>query len=372
MTSSEASAVTASLHVITDRDRRGAQVHAIDLASGLARRAARAEVVALAPGANDDLLPVEALGPRRRSPTTLRALRRRARDADVVVAHGSATLAACALALGGASTPFVYRQISDPLFWARTTNRRLRVAAAVHRASKVVVLSDALASTFARRYWLGADRLVTVPNAVPGEAWQPPTPDGRAAARRKLRVSGERVVVVYLGALVPEKGVDAAIRAIATMSNVEMLVVGDGSERGALAKLAQDLSAPVRFLGPTDEPRSVLHAADLLVLASRGGDSMPAVLIEAGLCAVPAVATPVGAIGEVIAEGATGRIVPIGDDQALASALRELTEDAALRRSMGATARSLYSSRYTIDAVSPTWESVLGSAVRKPAEAEAT
>ena len=47
-------------------------------------------------------------------------------------------------------------------------------------------------------------------------------------------------------------------------------------------------------------------AADVVVLASRGGDSMPAVLIEAGLCGVPAVATPVQAIPEIVLPGETG------------------------------------------------------------------
>ena len=129
--------MTACLHLVTDRDRRGAQVHAMDLAAGLERWGQDTEVVALAPGQHGDLLDIEALGPWRRSPATLRELRQRAADVDVVVAHGSATLSACVLGLAGISTPFVYRQISDPLFWAGSLARRSRVGAMIRRASRV-------------------------------------------------------------------------------------------------------------------------------------------------------------------------------------------------------------------------------------------
>ena len=75
----ESTAPMRVLHVITDRDRRGAQVFAMDLAQGLDTLGVRNEVVALAPGQHGDLLPVECLGPSRRSLRTIRALRRRAR-----------------------------------------------------------------------------------------------------------------------------------------------------------------------------------------------------------------------------------------------------------------------------------------------------
>ena len=114
------------LQVVTDRDRRGAQVYATDLAPGLQNLGCAVETVALAPGNHGDQLAIDVLGPSRRSLATFRALRARARSFDVVIAHGTTTLPACAIALSGSGVPFVYRQISDPLFWAATTARRLR------------------------------------------------------------------------------------------------------------------------------------------------------------------------------------------------------------------------------------------------------
>ena len=89
------------LIVVTSTDRRGAEVEGSQLAEELRVRGHVAKCVALAPGQSSGLA-VEALGPTARSPRTLRALRRRAHSSDVVVAYGSSTLPACAIALLGA------------------------------------------------------------------------------------------------------------------------------------------------------------------------------------------------------------------------------------------------------------------------------
>src|SRR4051812_300012 len=116
------------LQVVTDDDRRGAQVFACDLHDALERREHVVTTVALAPGVVGGLdLPV--LGSKRLAYGTLRALRRLADRHEVVIAHGSSTLPACALGLAASRTPFVYRQISDSLFWAPSRARRLRVRA---------------------------------------------------------------------------------------------------------------------------------------------------------------------------------------------------------------------------------------------------
>src|SRR4051794_10190147 len=131
--------MTEILQVVTDTDRRGAQVFAEDLHAALVRRGHGVTTVALAPGVVGGL-DLEALGPRRRSVQTLRELRCAARRHEAVLAHGSTTLPMCALALVGTSVPFAYRQISDSLFWAPDRLRRLRVRIGLARAARVVAL----------------------------------------------------------------------------------------------------------------------------------------------------------------------------------------------------------------------------------------
>lgn len=335
----------------------------MDLSEGLRLTGAESHVLALAPGRHGDLLPIETLGPTRLSFTTLRALRKRARRYDVVVAHGSTTLVACALAVAG-TTPFVYRQISDPRFWAPTLRARLRTALLLRRAAGVVVLSDEVGAVFSRHYRLSKRTLTTIPNAVPVSPWAEIAPAERLAARRAFDLPTEAVVAAVIGALVPEKGVDTAIRAIATSSDARLLVVGDGPERARLEGLASDLASDrVDFHGPTDDPRAVLAAADLILLASRGGDSMPAVLIESGLCGIPAVTTPVGAITDVVVDGVSGRVVPVGDDAGFVRATHELVEDARQRHRLGSGARERCLALFTVDAAVPRWLQVFDSVI---------
>jgi glycosyltransferase involved in cell wall biosynthesis len=347
--------------VITDPDRRGAQVFATDLADGLAALGGSGAVVALGPGDHPDGLLVPVLGPSRRSIRTLRALRREARRYDVVVAHGSTSLFAASTALAGTGVPFVYRQISDPLHWAASPGRRARVALMIRRAARVVALSDHAADVLVRHYRLDRDEIAVVPTAVPADRFEPPRAEDTARARRQHRLSEDRPVLLYLGALVPEKGVDLAIRALAAAPRAHLLVAGDGEARADLehlaARVAPDL---VRFTGSVDRPISALHAADVFVFPSRGGDSVPAALIEAGLVGLPVVSTPVGSISDVVVDGRTGRIVPIADQAALDAAVAELLADPELRRGYGDAARRHCLERFTIEAVAPRWMEVLG------------
>ena len=355
------------LQVITDRDRRGAQVFATDLHAGLVSLAADVETVALTRGTHGDLLDIDVLGPARRSLETFRELRRRASDADIVIAHGSATLLACAVALIGTRTPFVYRQISDPTHWAASLSRRLRVACFIRRAAGIVVLSPSVAAVFSHHYRILPERMTVIPNAVPAGRFMRPSAEDRTAARTNLGVPEEMICVVSLSALSVEKGVDIAIRGVSELSRCRLLIVGDGPDRARLETLsAQMASNRITFTGPLSDPRVALAAADVLVLPSRGGDSMPAVLIEAGLCGLPCISTPVGAIADVVLDGTTGCIVPIGDQNRFSAALRQLSEDPERRHAFGAAAERYCREHFTIEATAPAWLDLIDSIVRRP------
>jgi len=348
------------LHVVTDRDRRGAQVHAVDLAEGLAILGANVDVVALAPGDHGDLLDIDALGPSRRSPRTFTNLRLRVRSFDVVVAHGSTTLLMCSVGLAGTGVPLVYRQISDPLFWAGSWPRRLRVAAMIRRASRVVSLADGVGDVVAKHYRMDRARVTTIPNAVPAGPWSPPTANEYATARQQFGFAHTDSVMVYLGALVAEKGVDIAIRVAASDERLRLLVVGEGPERADLENLAAAVApGRVRFVGSSASPKNALHAADLLVLPSRGGDSMPAVLIEAGLCALPSVTTDVGSIQDVVLDGQTGRVVSANDQAGFISAVENLISNPEEGTRLGRAALSRCRETFTIEVVAPHWIGLL-------------
>jgi glycosyltransferase involved in cell wall biosynthesis len=350
------------LQVVTDTDRRGAQVFATDLHGALARRGWAVRTVALARGAVGGLdLPV--LGPTRTHPATLRALRRAARGADVVAAHGSTTLPACAIALAAGGPPFVYRQISDSRFWAPTRARRLRVRLGLRAASRVVALWSGSADTLERDFGVDRAKLSVIPNGVPPERFPPVDRAGTPTTRARLGLDPDRPVVAAIGALVPEKGVDLAVEAVAALDGVQLLVAGDGPERGALEALAaQRAPGRVVFTGSLGDPRPAFTAADVVVLASRGGDSMPAVLIEAGFMGVPVVSTPVEGIVDIVEPGRTGVLVAVDDPAALRDAIATVLGDPDTARSMAAAARRRCEERYAIDVVAASWDATLRAA----------
>lgn len=349
------------LQVITDTNRRGAQVFATDLAGAFQRAGHEVTTIALAPGSQQAGLPVEVLGRSRRSPGTLLGLRRRMRTADITIAHGSSTLLACALTL----RPFVYRQISDTRFWAAGWPRRLRVAAFLRRARHVVALSDGAARALVEHVWMPAHRITVVPNGVPASSFPRTSAADRETHRGRLGISSNQFVALYIGALVPEKGVDLAVRAVAGLADTTLLVAGGGTELQSLESLAAQLDAPVRFLGVLDDARPAYAAADVNVLPSRGGDSMPATLIEAGLCGLPSIATPIGSIEDVVVNGRTGLIVSVDDVAALRRAITYLKGDEATRSAFGIEAAEHCLARFDIDVVASQWLGVLQRATNR-------
>src|SRR5439155_13579410 len=164
--------------------------------------------------------------------------RRELASADVAVAHGGQTLPACALATLAGPKPFVYRQISGSLFWASSAARRIRVRAALARAAQVVALWHGSSTVLQEHFGVRSDRVRVIPNAVVAERFSPVEAATRAGARRKYALHAERFTLVYVGALVTEKGVDVAIEAVARSVDAQLLVAGAGPDEPRLRALA--------------------------------------------------------------------------------------------------------------------------------------
>jgi glycosyltransferase involved in cell wall biosynthesis len=347
------------LQLISDTNARGAQIFAVDLAASLGRRGRSVATVALAAGDYGGI-DVPILGSRPRSPGTLLALRRRAAAAGVVIAHGSTTLSATAVSVTGSGVPFVYRMIGDPAWWAGHGWRRRSVGLFLRRAARVVVLDQSSVAVVAEQHRVPVERIAVVPNGVPAERFPVATTATRAAARLRLGLESDAAVVACIGALGREKNVAGAIEALGLLPGAILLVAGDGPEHDRLVTLAaRRAPGRVRFLGTANPPSEVLAAADSLVLPS-WTEGMPAVLIEAGLTGIAAVASDVGAVREVILDGETGFVVPAGDGKGLAAALHEAVQD---RTRLGAAARRRCVGHFTMDAIADRWSEVIDQAI---------
>ena len=180
----------------------------------------------------------------------------------------------------------------------------------------------------------------TVPSGVPTAELRAAAPM-RAAARARLGLPDDAFVVAGLGRLVPIKGFDVLLSAlpalVAAVPSTRVILVGDGPDRRVLEAQASALGVRAR-VGVTGGPPDVsayLAAADVLAAPSRN-EGMGRAIVEAMALGLPVVATDVGGIPDVVADGETGRLVPPNDLVALTEALVDLAGDEVLRVKLGA------------------------------------
>jgi glycosyltransferase involved in cell wall biosynthesis len=168
--------------------------------------------------------------------------------------------------------------------------------------------------------------------------------DLRRFRPRPLEASGE-LRLLSVGRLVEKKGFHVLLDAAARLDfPFRLRVVGDGPERERLSEMVEThgLAGRVTLEGALThaELPEAYAAADAVVVpsvqdSSGDRDGLPNVVLEAMACARPVVASRISAVGCAVADGETGLLVPPGDASALASALRRLAGDAALRGRLG-------------------------------------
>ena len=158
-----------------------------------------------------------------------------------------------------------------------------------------------------------AARLVLVPNGRDPDEFHPASDAGT----RKIPV------VSFVGAFTDQKRPDRFVEVVAALRarglEFRALAVGDGPLSGSLSPAAA--AAGVELLGARGDVADVLKGTDVLVFPSLPlGEGMPGVLIEAGLSAVPVVATSVPGVDAIVADGETGCVVGVDDFDALVDA----------------------------------------------------
>ncbi|HET7717479.1 MAG TPA: glycosyltransferase family 4 protein [Bauldia sp.] len=220
-----------------------------------------------------------------------------------------------------------------------------RLARAIDRllvsSAAVIVLGDYWATFVAEHAPKAASRIVVLPNAT-----------AMSSARR--RRGNDKVHIVFLGALGERKGTPQLIAALGNMADRPdwtATIAGNGAvedSREAVARLGiADRVAIPGWLDP-DAVRGLIEGADVFVLPSFA-ENLPMSVLEAMACGTAVVATPVGAIPDVIVDGSNGLLVPPGDVDALTKAIRKLLDDPDLRQRLGEAALETHRERYNIE-----------------------
>ena len=339
-------------------DVGGPASHAPEVAEYLRGRGHDVEVVTTAPAAPaPQAYPVRWIS--RAQPVFLRYLRgallvlRSARGKDIVYSTGMYGRTRVGSLL--ARTPSVVKLTGDPAYeralrygltrlpiedFQRARSPRIAWLKAVRDLTlcgpRRYVIPSASLGRFAGQWQLvRGNRIVVLPNPIA-------VPDVGDRDELRRRHGFEGPTLVFAGRLSLQKEVDVLLRAVDAFDGAALVIAGDGPERARLDVLVAELGLGdrVRFLGaqPRETVLELLAAADAEVLSS-GWENFPHSLIEGLAVGTPVIATGVGGVREIVTDGENGLLVPPGDPEALAAAIRRFFADGALREQLRGAAR---------------------------------
>lgn len=337
------------MHVVAHTDARGLGGAELSLAHLVAGTSARVTVVGhdeavvarVASGRAAHVVPPLAL------PALLARLRPDVVHANLHSPWACAPGLAAALALPRARVVAVQqlpmRTTRLPLWW--------RTRALALRLDAHVAVGEASARRVEDFYALGRGSVRSIGNLVPDRGQLPVEAHGG-------------YVVGAVGRLDAVKDHALLLRAAARVG-ARVVIVGEGSQRAALRRQAEDLGVDLQLAGWVDDPWQLLTDADVIALPSRT-EGWPLTLVEAALAGRAVVATRVGSVPEVVRDGETGLLVAPGDEAELVGALARLRDDAALRGRLAGAARECALATMTVDRMVAAYDSLWSEVVSRP------
>lgn len=250
--------------------------------------------------------------------------------------------------------------------WLKSLDRNI-----YRRYERIIAVSAEVRKALLQ--WLPelAPKVAVVPNAVDAAQFQ----IGEVTIqklRQELGLQPDQKVVLYAGRLVEVKGVDILLDAVAKLPPevpVKILLAGEGPQQESLVQQANaaGISERVHFLGLRRDIPALLNLADLVVLPSRW-EGLPMILLEAMAAHKAIIATAVGGVPGVIAQGETGWLIPPENPDVLAEAMLTLLSSAQLRSVLGEGAYEVVSQHYSAQAAVQKLHNIYRSVLSQPQE----
>lgn len=242
-----------------------------------------------------------------------------------------------------------------PRFFAQQSRFAKRLIRGLFtQASVVAVLGNGWGAYVRDKLGVPADRIVLLPNAVPG-------PD-------VVPERGDEVRVLFAGRVGKRKGADtllAAWRTLNTNGRATLVLAGDLDDPDGSITQAVEAADDVEILGwlNGEALTQEMARAKVLVLPSLA-ENLPLSLLEGMAWGLAPVVTPVGAVPEVVTDGENGLLVPVGDVAALASALQKVIDDDAARDRLAAAARETWKKSYSLEGYRPKFDDMVERVTR--------
>ena len=230
--------------------------------------------------------------------------------------------------------------------WRRTVKGAV-VPPVVARASGILVTGTLARNSMLAR-GAAPERVRIFANTVDVELFEQRAArlvERRAELRAELGCGPDDAIVLSVGRLAPEKRLDALVRAVAKAEDprLVLVLVGDGPERSRLVQLAHERGVRLVLAGdrPWERIAEAYVAAEVFALLSER-ETWAVVVNEAAASGLPLVLSDrVGAAHDLLRDGENGFLIPAGDVEAAARALRVLAADPERRRALGARSREL-------------------------------
>ena len=233
----------------------------------------------------------------------------------------------------------------------------------LRRAAIVTTPSDYLKNIIVRAYGLKNDRVIVNYNAA-----EETKNDEFSDKKERLPYQ-----IMTTARLVPWKGVDGIIRAVAFLKNrfpeINFVVAGDGPEEKNLRRLAEETGVKnnVKFLGRvTREETWQLRKNSAVYVLNSSYEGLPHVVLTSFAAGIPVIATNIPGTNEAVYHEKTGLLVPSGDDWALAEAIARLFTDAELTRRLVAGGKKILEEKFSWATHLATLANIFKSALSRP------
>ncbi len=232
-----------------------------------------------------------------------------------------------------------------------TTLNSFEVKAVNLWLKKMICVSEGVKNSFIRQ---GVDKskCVVVYNGIAIETVPKASPQD---IRKTWGIADKDILIGAVGSLIKRKGIRDLIEATAIVAKrsehpLKCMIIGKGQEKGNLIEMVKrkNLDGRVIFTGFQSDAISYINALDIFVLASKS-EGLPRVILEAMLMERPVVASDVIGSSELVVNGETGFLFPVGRADMLAEAILKLVENAELRERMGKNGRNLVIENFSID-----------------------
>ncbi len=227
----------------------------------------------------------------------------------------------------------------------------------IEKSDGLTAVSEWLRTETREAFGVDEERIRVIPNFVDTDRFRR---DAYPCHRSSLAPEGQKILI-HISNFRPVKRVADVVRTFARVRGevpARLVMVGDGPDRQAAEDAAEELAVAddVLFLGKLDSVAELLACADLFLLPSEE-ESFGLVALEALSSGVPVVGTTGSGLAEVVEDGVSGRLHPVGDVEAMAASALDLLRDEELWRAGSEAGRRRAVERFSADEVVPRYES---------------